>query len=85
MALTRRSQLLLDDELHDRLRESAARRGISMGALIREAIEEKLSEADDARAQAIEELLSADPFPVGDWPDMKRRMIEDMNPPSARA
>ncbi len=54
-----------------------------MGALIREAIEEKLSHADDARAQAIEELLSADPLSVGDWPDMKCRMIEDMNAPSA--
>lgn len=41
--LTRRTQLLLDDELHRRLREIAAQRGISMGALIREAVEEKLS------------------------------------------
>jgi antitoxin VapB len=40
--LTRRTQLLLDDELHRRLREIAAQRGISMGALIREAVEEKL-------------------------------------------
>jgi antitoxin VapB len=43
--LNRRTQLLLDDELHRRLREIAAQRGISMGALIREAIDEKLSRA----------------------------------------
>lgn len=79
MALTRRSQLLLDDELHARLRECAARRGISMGALIREAIAEKLSQADEGRAQAIEELLAADPLAVGEWSQMKGRMIEDMN------
>ena len=79
MALTRRSQLLLDDELHARLRESAARRGISMGALIREAIEEKLSHAQDTRVQAIGELLAADPLEVDEWPRMKRRMIDDMN------
>jgi len=79
MALTHRSQLLLDDELHARLRESAARRRISMGALIREAIEEKLSHADDTRVQAIEELLAADPVAVEEWPQMKRRMIDDMN------
>jgi predicted transcriptional regulator len=85
MALTRRSQLLLDDELHARLRECAVRRGISMGALIREAIEEKLSYADDTRAQAIEELLAADPLAVGEWPDMKRSMIDDMHAPSARS
>jgi antitoxin VapB len=53
-SLTRRTQLLLDDELHRRLREIAAQRGISMGALIREAIDEKLSSAQDARGQAIE-------------------------------
>jgi plasmid stability protein len=79
MALTRRSQLLLDDELHVRLRECAARRGISMGALIREAIEEKLSHADDTRDRAIEELLAADPLPVVEWSQMKHRMIDDMN------
>jgi hypothetical protein len=77
--LTRRTQLLLDDELHRRLRETAAERGISMGALIREAIDEKLSSAQDARAQAIQELLDTEPVPVEDWPIMKRQMIEDMN------
>jgi plasmid stability protein len=82
--LTRRSQLLLDDELHARLREHAARRGISMGALIREAIEEKLSHADDTRAEAIEELLAAEPLAVGEWSPMKRQMIEDMNASSPR-
>jgi plasmid stability protein len=78
-SLTRRTQLLLDDELHRRLRETAAQRGISMGALIREAIDEKLSGVQDARARAIQELLDAEPMPVDDWPVMKRQMIEDMN------
>ncbi|HEV3070296.1 MAG TPA: CopG family transcriptional regulator [Solirubrobacteraceae bacterium] len=78
-ALTRRTQLLLDDDLHRRLRETAEQRGISMGALIREAIDEKLSSVQDARAQAIQELLDAEPMPVEDWPLMKRQMIEDMN------
>ncbi len=50
-----------------------------MGALIREAIDEKLSSTQDARAQAIQELLDAEPMPVQDWPIMKRQMIEDMN------
>jgi plasmid stability protein len=77
--LTRRTQLLLDDELHRRLRETAAQRGISMGALIREAIDEKLSQVQDDRAKAIDELLAAEPMPVEDWPIMKRQMIEDMN------
>jgi plasmid stability protein len=77
--LTRRTQLLLDDDLHRRLREIAAERGISLGALIREAIDEKLSSVQDARAQAIQKLLDAEPMPVEDWPVMKKQMIEDMN------
>jgi plasmid stability protein len=78
-ALNHRTQLLLDDDLHRRLRETAAQRGISMGALIREAIDEKLSNVQDTRAAAIQELLDTDPMPVEDWPVMKRQMIEDMN------
>jgi len=78
-SLTRRTQLLLDDELHRRLRETAAQQGVSMGALIREAVEEKLARTQDTRAQAIQELLDAEPMPVEDWPVMKRQMIEDMN------
>jgi plasmid stability protein len=76
-SLTRRTQLLLDDDLHRRLREIAAQRGISIGALIREAIDEKLSGVQDARAAAIDKLLAAEPMPVEDWPVMKRQMLED--------
>jgi plasmid stability protein len=76
-SLTRRTQLLLDDDLHRRLREIAAQRGISIGALIREAIDEKLSSVQDARATAIDKLLAAELMPVDDWPVMKKQMLED--------
>jgi plasmid stability protein len=76
-SLTRRTHLLLDDELHRRLRETAAERGVSMGALIREAIEEKLASAQGARATAFAKLLAAEPMPVEDWPAMKKQMLED--------
>ncbi|HXC46174.1 MAG TPA: CopG family transcriptional regulator [Solirubrobacteraceae bacterium] len=74
--MTRRTQLLLDDDLHRRLREIAIQRGISLGALIREAIDEKLSSVQDARAMAIDKLLAAEPMPVEDWPIMKKQMLE---------
>lgn len=48
-----------------------------MGALIREAIDEKLSRVQEDRAKAIDELLSAPPMPVDDWPVMKKQMLED--------
>lgn len=53
-------------------------RGISMGALIREAIDEKLSGVQDKRSRAYAQLLAAEPMPVEDWPVMKRQLIEDM-------
>jgi hypothetical protein len=78
-SLSHRTQLLLDDDLHQRLREAAEQRGISMGALIREAIDEKLPAVQETRARAIRELLDMEPMPVEDWDVMKRQMIEDMN------
>jgi hypothetical protein len=78
MALNRRTQLLLDEDRYERLREQAHRRGISMGALIREAIDGKLPGLGDERASAIEDLLGAEPMPVDDWPRMKRELIAGM-------
>ncbi|HSZ12923.1 MAG TPA: CopG family transcriptional regulator [Solirubrobacteraceae bacterium] len=73
-SLTHRTQLLLDDDLHHRLRESAEQRGISMGALIREALAEKLARANDERSEAFARLLAAEPMPVDDWPVMKQEI-----------
>ena len=74
--LTRRTQLLLDDDLHQRLRNIAAERGISLGALIREAIDEKLARGQQTRSEAFTELLAAPPMPVDDWPVMKQEIVE---------
>lgn len=75
-SLTRRTQLLLDDDLHRRLREIAAQRDISLGALIREAIDEKLASMHDSRSRAFAKLLEAEPMPVDDWPVMKQEIAE---------
>lgn len=75
-SLNRRTQLLLDDDLHRRLREIATQRGISLGALIREAIDEKLASMHDSRSRAFAKLLEAEPMPVDDWPVMKQEILE---------
>lgn len=75
-SLSRRTQLLLDDDLHGRLRQIAAERGISLGALIREAIDEKLARVQDVRAEAFRQLLEAEPMPVDDWPVMKKEILD---------
>jgi hypothetical protein len=75
--LTHRTQILLDDELHQRLREIAAEREVSLGALVREAIEEKLLRVQETRSEAFAKLLEAEPMPVENWPTMKKQMLED--------
>jgi len=47
-----------------------------MGALIREAIAEKLARVHDDRAEAFARLLAAEPMPVDDWPVMKQEILD---------
>lgn len=75
--LTRRTQILLDDDRYERLRERANRSGESVGALIRGAIDRLLDEDLDRRSHAAASLLAAEPMPVGDWPELERE-IETM-------
>lgn len=78
--LSRRTQLLLDEERHHRLAEEARRTGHSIGALIREAIDVRfeLEEQAERRSAAASRLLSAprpsDPEP--DWSEVERELLD---------
>ena len=76
--LTHRTQILLDDERHERLRRRAAETGRSVGALIREAIDRGLPDAPPDRSRAASILLEAEPMAVGDWTEMKREMLDQI-------
>lgn len=81
MALTRRTQILLDDERYARLEKQAAESGRSVGAIIREAIDARLGQDDEARrrAEAAERLL-AEPLPSGrepDWHEVKHLLDDE--------
>lgn len=71
--LTRRTQVLLDEGRHERLRLRAQRTGSSIGELVRDAIDVAFPE--EPRALSAREgaagLLDSDPMPVDDWPVMK--------------
>jgi len=60
----RRTQLLIPPDLHRRAAESARARRLSLGSLVREALVEYLARSGDVQpaADAVEELLLADPF-----------------------
>lgn len=75
--LSRRVQLLLDDDRYERLATEAKARGVSIASLIRKAIDGAFPSGSERRAKAIEEILSA---PLVDLPppDELKKELEDL-------
>jgi hypothetical protein len=71
--LQRRLQVLIDDERHDRLLKVAKERGLSVGAVVREAIDRGLSTPDPRRELAAARILGAAPMEV---PDVSELLAE---------
>ena len=79
-SLTRRLQVLIDDERYERLRREAERTGAPIGAIVRNAIDEALPTGRDQESveAAAKRLLEAEPMPVDDWGEMKRGMLDEL-------
>ena len=77
MPLERRLHLLLDEARYRRVAAAARRRGTSVAAVIREAIDEALPDDRDAKRRAAEELLAADPIPVPETVEELKREIRE--------
>ncbi len=77
MELTKKTTVLFSPELHQRLTEYAARRGVSVGELVREACVQTYGLVDtDARTKAAR-AIAALSLPVGDVASMKRESVPD--------
>ncbi|HEX2161564.1 MAG TPA: ribbon-helix-helix protein, CopG family [Thermoleophilaceae bacterium] len=75
--LNRRVHVLLDDDRLERLRQRAAATGSSVGAVVREAIDNELARDDRAPAlAALKSFLAAPPLPVGRPDELKRELQE---------
>lgn len=72
--LQRRLQVLIDDERHERIQAVARQRGMSVGAVVREAIDRGLAGPDDGRHAAANRILAAVPMPVPDPDDLVREL-----------
>jgi predicted DNA-binding protein len=73
--LSKKTTILFSPELHRRLAEFAARRGVSLGELVREACEATYGIVDhDARLAAVSALAALD-LPVGSPGVMKRESV----------
>lgn len=62
--LTKRVQLLFDDDRYERVRREASRRNVSFAAVVREAVDAALPPRWPERAGAADVILNADPMPV---------------------
>lgn len=86
MSLTRRTQILLDEQRYAQLERRATASGCSVAAVIRDAIDEKLASDPDAvrRREAGRRLLAA-PAPdqerEPDWDLVKREMRDGRGSP----
>ena len=62
--LTRRLQVLLDDERYDRLAGRARERGVSVATLVREALDVVYPAVDPRKGAAADVVLAAEPMTV---------------------
>jgi hypothetical protein len=70
-----RIPVLLTPEQRARLERMAARRGVSMGWLIREAIDAHTAPRSRTRADALDALFALE-APVDDWETMKAQILQ---------
>lgn len=74
--LTRRLQVLIDEERHQRLELEAARRGVAVAVLVREALDAAFPATAGERRAAGERVLDADPMPVPDVDALRAEVAE---------
>lgn len=74
--LTRRLQVLIDDERLRRLEAEAARREVPVAVLVREALDAAYPATTEERRAAAERILAAEPMPVPDVDDLRDELGE---------
>ena len=75
MELSKKTTILLSDDGHRRLTAVAARRGVSMGQLIREACEQVYGLVDEQDRVSAAGALASLSLPVGSPAAMKRESV----------
>lgn len=74
--LTRRLQVLIDEERHRRLETEAARRGVPVAVLVREALDAAYPTTAEERQAAGQRILDAAPMPVPDVASLRAELDE---------
>ncbi len=74
--MTRRVQILVDDQRYAVLARESQRTGRPVAELIRDAIDGHYGVDPESRRAAYARVLAAEPMPVEDWDVMKRDLLE---------
>jgi hypothetical protein len=76
LMLSRRLQILVDEGRYGRLEAEAARRGVSVATVVREAIDAALPATSAERRQAGLRILGAEPMPVPDIAGLREELFD---------
>jgi hypothetical protein len=76
--MTRRLQVLVDEERWNRLEQHAKRRGASVATLIREAIDLAFPSGHAGVEEAGRKFLSRPPVDLGDWAAAKTQIEAEL-------
>lgn len=74
--LSRRLQILIDEDRYRRVSGLARERGVSVAEVVREAIDRYTPTAPGRTQRAADAVLSARPMPVPDIEELKRELDE---------
>jgi hypothetical protein len=80
--MTRRLQILIDEERYALLEREAERTGRPVAELIRDAVDARFGVDPLARRAAYDVVLATEPMPVDDWPAMKQELLDTLYDPS---
>lgn len=72
--LKRRLQILIDDDRHERINAEAVRRGVSVGRVVREAIDRSLPPRQSAKRESANAILRARPMEVPDPASLREEL-----------
>lgn len=75
MDLSKKTTILFSPEVHTRLTELAARKGVSMGVLVREACVAQYGLVDEETKLSAVQSLAALSLPVGTPAEIKRESV----------
>lgn len=76
LMLTRRLQILIDEDRFERLEEAARRRGTSVAGAVREAIDMAFAQTDAARQAAADRILAAPQMDAPSLEELKAELDE---------